>query len=991
MVNSIRHHLRAIIPVLLVITIIITSASVGLISIFKNDGSSTQAGNSVSSTPDLQPLTPEPVEKKPIKEFKSLSVAPLRDFFLEGQTENEACEQIDKIVETANADGFDTLEITLNYKDTLIYLAENSDDFESNLLAYFSIAAKRRGLKVIASIDLSALAKKHIADKNDIDNISKMLIHSSLGEYCDTVIFKNCFVTTEQIPESEYLSLPGDATSYEDYLNNRLIEALREYYFAVAKSKAEMAVGIEINESNLPENAVFNAKLLFENSIADFAMLYNPYSTEIEDKNFTTYYETVRNELGLEYSELHCKLAYDKIGSKETGWKQTDQILSQLKVLDSLDVNGFTFDSYTSYANDKTESRQVIKKYFANLITEDYILRELSVSKPKKTTFTTNDKTVLLMGASDPEFSLKLDSEELERSELGYFSLDLELKDGLNTFKLEHKGVTKTYKITFDRIIIKELFPSKKQELPSRSTLAVSCTALSGSTVTATLGDISVTLTEEPIVDGNGIVDPEFSTYSGEIQLPTVYDENKTLGKITFKATSQYGTESKKSENIIVLKEDRPVSSETGSNGVGSGSTNAPGGGSAWEKPQGGKYIDVGTGYIAEIVNYQAEMFDANAKSDYSRPTNNYLPKGTVDYCASSIISTSGGQMRNLRYGKMTYSSASTLKYYTGTLPDHNTVNFASIINTGRHTELTLDTLWKAPFYFDIAPQTYPNNKPNERNYTITSATYAYIDITFCYTTLVSGDITIPSDNPIFSRAEWFKNTSDYTLRLYLKKVGKFYGWSSEYNEKNQLVFKFLNPAKISAANNSYGYRLDGVVILIDVGHGGSDEGAHGFNSKYPEAVLNLILAKMLKAELESIGATVYMTREDDETEDDANAKRLQLRSIKPDFCISIHRNASGSAAQGFMTYHFYPYSSDAAKLVYKATEDAKLYKKDKWYGTKWHVYYMGRMSDCPVVLTENGFMTNKTEYEDMIKPEFNQKCAVALAKGIVDYFKSIQ
>ena len=527
--------------------------------------------------------------------------------------------------------------------------------------------------------------------------------------------------------------------------------------------------------------------------------------------------------------------------------------------------------------------------------------------------------------------------------------------------------------------------------MPSRSTLAVSCTAISGSTVTATLGDTTVTLTEAPIVDGNGIVDPEFSTYSGSIQLPTVYDQNKTLGKITFKANSKYGTETQKSENIIVIKEDRPVSSDTGSNGVGSGSDNAPSGGTAWEKPQGGKYIDVGTGYIAEIVNYQAEMFDANAKSDYSRPTNNYLPKGTVDYCASSIISTSGGQMRNLRYGKMTYSGETTLKYYTGTLPDHNSVNFASIVNTGRHTELTLDTLWKAPFYFDLAPQTYPYNKPGERNYTITSATYAYIDITFCYTTLVSGDITIPKDNPIFSKAEWFKNESDYTLRLHLKKVGKFYGWSSEYNEKNQLVFRFLNPAKITAADNSYGYRLDGVVILIDVGHGGSDEGAHGFNKNYPEAVLNLTLAKMLKAELESIGATVYMTREDNETEDDANAKRLQLRSIKPDFCISIHRNASGSAAQGFMTYHFYPYSSDAAKLVYKATEDAKLYKKDKWYGTKWHVYYMGRMSDCPVVLTENGFMTNKTEYEDMIKPEFNQKCAVALAKGIVDYFKSIQ
>ncbi|MBQ1183556.1 MAG: hypothetical protein IIX60_03830, partial [Clostridia bacterium] len=260
--SSIRHHLKTIIPVLLVITIIITSASVGLFSILK-DKESIQTDNSVSSTPDLQPIAPEPVEKKPIKEFKSLSVSPLIDFYLEGQTEADAREQIEKIVETAVEDGFNTLEITINYKDTVIFSTENFTSLEGNLFVYFSIAAKRKGLNVIASVDLSALAKKHIAEESDIENISKMLSHSSLGEYCDTVIFKNCFITTEQIPESEYLSLPGDATSYDDYLNKRLISALNDYYFSVAKSKAEMAVGIEINESSLPENAVFNPKLLF--------------------------------------------------------------------------------------------------------------------------------------------------------------------------------------------------------------------------------------------------------------------------------------------------------------------------------------------------------------------------------------------------------------------------------------------------------------------------------------------------------------------------------------------------------------------------------------------------------------------------------------------------------------------------------------------------------------------------------------------------------
>ena len=1000
--SSVNRHLRVIIPILLIITIVISSASVALFTIIKNDNESANpTDNSVSLAPTTPPPTQVAVEKKPISKFHSITVIPGKDFFLEDETEETARQQIEKIIETANGDGFDALEITLNYGDKLIYSTAGESN-ENSLLAYFSIAARRKGLKIIGSVDIAALAQNHIADSGDIKSIAELLSHSALGQYCDTVILQNCYITKEQIPEAEYQA-SGSKLTYDEYLKERLASAVEEYYFAVAKSKQSMAVGIEINESVLPENAVFDAKYLYDKNIADFFMLYNPYSTETDDISFMTYYESVRETLGVGYSELHCKLAYDKIGGKDKGWEQTDQILSQLKVLDTLGVTGFTLNSYDAYANDKTESRTVVKKYLANLIADDYILRELSVSKPTKTKFTTTEKTVLLMGASDPEFSLKLNGEELERTEFGYFSLDLELNDGLNTFKLEHKGVTQTYKITFDRIVIKEIFPTKTQRLPSRSTLSVSCTALIGSTVTAALGDLKIALTESPIIDGNGIEDAEYSSYSGNFELPLVYDENKTLGKITFTAKSKYGTESKKSENIIVLKEERPVNSDTSSSGVGSGSDNAPDGGTAWEKPTGGNYLDINTGYIAEIINYQAEMFDANATRDYSRPTNNYLPKGTVDYCQTSVISTSGGQMRNLRYGKMTYASTSTLNYYYGTLPDHNTVNVASITNTGRHTELILDTLWKAPFYFDLAPQNYPNNKPKERDYTITAATYAYIDITFCYTTLVGGDIAVPADNPIFSKAEWFKNESDYTLRLYLKKVGKFYGWSAEYNEKNQLVFRFLNPAKITAADNSYGYRLDGVKILIDVGHGGSDEGAHGFNKEYPEAVLNLILAKMLKAELESIGATVYMTREDNETEDNANAKRLQLRELKPDFCISIHRNASNrddsnqnasggsSKPQGFISYHFNAYSSDAAKLIYKATEDANLYNKSKWSGTKWHVYYMGRMSDCPVVLTENGFMTNAAEYNDMIKPEFNQKCAVALAQGIVNYFKSIQ
>ena len=50
--------------------------------------------------------------------------------------------------------------------------------------------------------------------------------------------------------------------------------------------------------------------------------------------------------------------------------------------------------------------------------------------------------------------------------------------------------------------------------------------------------------------------------------------------------------------------------------------------------PTGGNYINVGSGYIAEVIQANVETFDGGKYDDYSHPTNNYLPEGTMDYCA---------------------------------------------------------------------------------------------------------------------------------------------------------------------------------------------------------------------------------------------------------------------------------------------------------------------------------------------------------------------
>lgn len=425
--------------------------------------------------------------------------------------------------------------------------------------------------------------------------------------------------------------------------------------------------------------------------------------------------------------------------------------------------------------------------------------------------------------------------------------------------------------------------------------------------------------------------------------------------------------------------------------------------GSLTTHPQlGGNYLNVGEGYVAEVIIYGAETFTGTTKDDYSLPTNNYLPEGTVDYCYSKVITNGSLSYVVLRSGQRVYlqkkntpmaAQVQVVKQFDSTLPDHNELNVVSYENTGRHTVLTLDCLWKAPFYFDIAPQSYNNpSQSSNRDFSVTSCTAKYIDITFCYATSFTGTVQIPSGDPVFKSAELIRNEHDCTLRLYLKKTGGFYGWDAYYNDQGQLCFRFLNPAKVTAADNECGADLTGVKIMIDVGHGGYDAGAvtkDESGKQWEEADLNLSLAKALKEKLEAAGATVILNREGDTTLA-VDTRLTMLKSEAPDFCIAIHQNSytGSSKVNGFMSYYYTPYSQLAASKVCQATKASGVYKSS---GLGWHVYFTARQTTCPVVLTENGYMSSPYDLGNMTSNEGVDAKATALAKGIADYFLAIQ
>jgi N-acetylmuramoyl-L-alanine amidase len=269
--------------------------------------------------------------------------------------------------------------------------------------------------------------------------------------------------------------------------------------------------------------------------------------------------------------------------------------------------------------------------------------------------------------------------------------------------------------------------------------------------------------------------------------------------------------------------------------------------------------------------------------------------------------------------------------------------------------------------------------------------TAEYVEITFCYTTVFEGTVTVPESNPLFSSAQLTQNKADCVLRLNLKEKGNFYGWDAYYNENDQLCFTFVNPAKVTKADNAYGADLTGTLILLDVGHGGYDGGSPATladGTQVDEAELNLKLAMALKAELESTGATVVLNRYDDASIS-VDERVMHLKEVAPDLCVAIHQNSISGYPNhsGAQVQYFTPFSQPAAQSIYTQINNSGVYKKTL---LDWHLYYVARLSTCPVVLTENGFMTNAEDLANMVDDGKVLLKAQAIARGVANYFLSI-
>ena len=179
------------------------------------------------------------------------------------------------------------------------------------------------------------------------------------------------------------------------------------------------------------------------------------------------------------------------------------------------------------------------------------------------------------------------------------------------------------------------------------------------------------------------------------------------------------------------------------------------------------------------------------------------------------------------------------------------------------------------------------------------------------------------------------------------------------------------------------------MLVCIDPGHAKSTAGKRSFDSSLLEYEFNRAVSLWLKYHLERHGVkTIYSCDVDTASDVSLSERCRTANNKKADLFVSIHANAYGltwNSANGWEIFHHKnsPKGKRLAEAIQK-TSIPFLGLRDR--GIKTNNFTVLTGTNMPSVLIEHGFYTNKEECEKLKSLEFRKKCAIADAKGILNY-----
>jgi N-acetylmuramoyl-L-alanine amidase len=234
---------------------------------------------------------------------------------------------------------------------------------------------------------------------------------------------------------------------------------------------------------------------------------------------------------------------------------------------------------------------------------------------------------------------------------------------------------------------------------------------------------------------------------------------------------------------------------------------------------------------------------------------------------------------------------------------------------------------------------------------------------------------------------------------------GGDHDWLVSRMDVIKLFEPVLRPTEISGRHTIRG-------VVIDAGHGGSDNGA---GSRYGnEKTYTLDTAYRLDAILRGAGLKTVFTRRTDVFVD--LYERAHIASLYPDYAfVSIHFNSAMEEARGLETYCLSPRGAASTSSAYLTRGDiqklpgndydtqnillasmvhSEIIKLNPGDGTadrgvKRARFVVIKQNVLPAILVEGGFVSNHIEAARVNRSDYRQNLAQAIARGVIRFVNS--
>ena len=617
-------------------------------------------------------------------------------------------------------------------------------------------------------------------------------------------------------------------------------------------------------------------------------------------------------------------------------WAVKDEIKNQIEYARSTKKYiGSILYGYSALKRDDMELMRQLNEVYKH----DYVYNELksneaefSISSPYNGAYV-NVEATYLIGMSDPAYPLYIDGTAVARTKNGYFSLYVPLVKGKNTFQFTHKD--ETYDYVVNRGVYTSTAEKTYSELdsfkitsvsPQNDYIVPSGTAIEVSVTAPSKSTVTAKMRGAEITLKPTILPPNNSDYMLEVYTGTMRVPNWA------------------GEGEIASLGDIEITAVRGNESTTS---------------TGGNVRIMGKN---AFISIEVASDDTELKvSENSWYYDDYTP-------ASAGMRDQAYSLQNgfykLRMGG--YLAASGVKE----------IGQNAITAAAKVTNAYMTTDEKETVFYVEAGEHVPVNGYIENNEFV--FTLYNIDVS------TAKNIELKT-NPMVSDIRFEKSTKEnsYKYICTLKDIDNFYGYEFGYID-GTVTLSMRNPQKLPNTLTP----LEGKVIIIDPGHGGTDTGAMGPDKTYNEKHMNLDMGMAAVRELEKLGATVLTTRTEDITMDLFERIDFIIES-KADLFISLHQNSMNydsdiTKIRGLIGLYF----ADAGRLLTKAMSASISSELNRMERTPTQQRLaMVRNPKIPSTLIEVGFITCVEEYDMMRRDGNIDRVGKAVANGVIAYY----